>query len=353
MKKIKFALNEETGCLTEEGAKRYFSTVGLATFLFTVVYFLGGILLGFGIEYFAPFLREPGTVYRLVYNLLSQIPLYGMAFPVFFLVLRKLPKDHPTPEKMGGAGFLKGIFVCLFVMMAGNYVSQLILGFFQLVSGRTLTNPVEEVTSAQSFWINLLFIAVLAPILEELVFRKFLCNRLLPLGDGYAVVLSAAIFGLVHGNFFQFFYAFLLGLIFALIYIKTGRIRYTILYHGILNFLGGVVAPWILKRIEPLLNEETLKRMEELSQQGTVEALREMVSAFLIPMIPLLIYELVVLGGSVCGMVFLIIGYKKIRLEKGLLPPPEKGRVANVFLNGGVAAALAAFAAIFVLSLLG
>jgi membrane protease YdiL (CAAX protease family) len=142
-------------------------------------------------------------------------------------------------------------------------------------------------------------------------------------------------------------------MIFALIYIKTGRIRYTILYHGILNFLGGVVAPWILKRIEPLLNEETLKRMEELSQQGTVEALQEMVSAFLIPMIPLLIYELVVLGGSVCGMVFLIIGYKKIRLEKGLLPPPEKGRVANVFLNGGVAAALAAFAAIFVLSLLG
>ena len=352
MKKIKFILNQETGCLAEEDAKRYFSTIGFATFLFTVIYFLGSILLGFAIEYWMPFLYETEPLYQLAYNFLSLIPLYGMAFPAFYLVLKRLPKDSVAPEKMGKADCVKGIFVCLFIMMAGSYVSQLLLGFFQLVSGRTLTNPVEAVTSGQAFWINLLFVAILAPILEELVFRKLLCDRLLPLGEGYAVVLSAAIFGLIHGNFFQFFYAFLLGVIFALIYIKTGRIRYTVLYHCILNFLGGVVSTWILERVEPLLTEEALSRMAELSQQGTMDALREMVSSFLIPMIPLLIYELVVLGGSVCGMVFLIIGYKRIRLAKGLLPPPEKGRVANVFLNGGVAAALTAFSAVFILSLL-
>ena len=352
MKKIKFTLDNETGCLTGEGARKYFSIVGLATFLFTVVYFLGSILAGIAIGYLSHFLYESETLYRLVYNFLSLVPLYGMAFPVFYLILRRLPKDSVSREKMGGAGFFKGIFVCLFVMMAGNYISQLLLGFFQMLSGRIVTNPVDEITSGQGFWINVLFVAVLGPILEELVFRKFLCDRLLPLGEGYAVVLSAAIFGLVHGNFFQFFYAFFLGMIFALIYIKTGRIRYTVFYHCVLNFLCGMVSTWILERVEPLMSEESLTRMTELSQQGTTEALKEMITSFLIPMIPLLVYELIVLGGSICGMVFFIIGYKKIRLEKGLLPPPEKGRVANVFLTGGVAAALAAFAVIFVLSLM-
>ena len=348
MKKIKFVRNEETGCLTEEGARRYFSTVGLATFLFTVSYFLSGILIGFVIARAFPQLYEM----PLLYNLVNLIPLYGIGFPVFYLMLKRLPKDTPSSEKMGGGAFFKGICVCQFIMLAGNFISLYLLNFYQLATGTELSNPVSEATSGQSFWINLIFVAILPPILEELVFRKVLCDRLLPLGEGYAVVLSATVFGLIHGNFFQFFYAFLLGMIFALIYVKTGKIRYTIVYHAILNFFGAVVSNWVLERVEPLLSEESMDRLMELSGQGTAESVQEMLHSFLIPMVPLFLYELVIYGLAICGMIFFIIGYKKIRLTRGLLPPPEKGRVANVFLNGGVAAALTAFAVIFVLSLM-
>ncbi|MBQ9085996.1 MAG: CPBP family intramembrane metalloprotease [Clostridia bacterium] len=353
MKKLKFTLNAETGTLSESDAKRYFSTVGFATFAFTVIYFVSSVLLGYAISYFAPFLYESTLICNFIYNLISLIPLYALAFPVLYGILRRLPRDRVQPEKMGAGGFFKGLCVALFVMMAGNYVSQFLINIFQLITGKALSNPVAEATSNQSFWINLLFVAIVAPILEELVFRKVLCDRLLPLGEGYTVVLSAAIFALAHGNFFQFFYAFLLGALFALIYVKTGRLRYSILYHGILNFLGAVVSSWLLKRVEHLITEDSLAHLAELGAQGDMTALQEMLQSYILPMVPLLAYELVVIVGSVCGMVFLIVGYKKIRLEKGLLSPPKEGRVANVFLNVGVAAALTAFAGIFLLSLMG
>ena len=53
------------------------------------------------------------------------------------------------------------------------------------------------------------------------------------------------IFGLCHGNFYQFFYAFGIGLVFGYIYTRTGRIRYTIVLHMIINFLGSVAAIYI------------------------------------------------------------------------------------------------------------
>lgn len=346
MKKLKFKLNEETGTLFEEDARRYFSRVGIATFLLVVVYFFGGgaILVA------AQSLFPEQMKNAVVENLVMLIPLYGLAVPVFYSVLRGLPRDSVQPEKMSGGMLFKGLCVSLFVMMAGNYVSQLLLGILQALMGRTLMNPVVQVASGNSFWVNLFFIAILAPILEELVFRKLLCDRLLPLGEGYAVVLSAAIFGLIHGNLFQFLYAFLLGLVFGLIYVKTGRIRYTIVYHGILNLFGSVISLWLLEQVNPLMTEESLNRLVALSEQADAAALSEMIHTYLIPMLPLLAYELVTIVLSICGMIFLIVGYKKIRLDKGLLPPPEKGRVANVLLNGGVAAAIGAFAVIFVLS---
>ena len=48
-------------------------------------------------------------------------------------------------------------------------------------------------------------------------------------------------FALFHGNFYQFFYALLLGMVFAWLYSSTGRIRYNIMLHMLINLMGGVL----------------------------------------------------------------------------------------------------------------
>ena len=348
MKKLKFSLQLDTLTLSERDARRYFSTVGLATCIMMTVYFVSSVVLSAVLSNFAPgVLGNPW-----VNNLLSVVPLYGLAFPVFWLILSQLPRDSVQPETMGIASWLGGLCICSTLMMTGNYIGNAFILVFQNALGYSLTNPVEAATVGQSFWINLIFVAILAPILEELVFRKILCDRLLPLGEGYTVVLSAAIFGLVHGNFFQFFYAFLLGAFFSMVYVKTGRIRYSILYHCLINFLGGVLAPWILERLEPLLEEETLTPILEMIGRGDYVGVSQALTGFELPLLLLMGYEAFMLIGAIVGIVLLIKQSKKIRLHGGLLPPPKEGRVANVLLNGGVAAALTVFAVIFVLSLL-
>ncbi len=109
-----------------------------------------------------------------------------------------------------------------------------------------LTEQVEKMTTAENF----LCLAVLAPIFEEFLFRKLLLDRISAYGDGIAAFLSAFLFGVVHCNLYQFFYAFLLGLLFAYVYLHTERLRYGILLHAAFNFFFGFLPEWISSHIE-------------------------------------------------------------------------------------------------------
>lgn len=342
-KKLRFVLDRETGTLSEDDARRYFSRLGFATAALVVVNVGVQLLLVLLLSRFAPALRENAVVN----NLLSFVPLYLAAFPVFLAILRPLPSSRPLSTPMSGGQCFGGLCAAFAVMTAGNYLSQSLILWLDMLLGRSLENPVESATVGTAWWINLIFVAILAPILEEIFFRKLLCRHLLPLGEGYAIVLSAAIFGLAHGNFFQFFYAFGLGLLFALVYVKTGRLRYSILYHMAINLLGGVLAPWLIERLDI---ENLALLLEEQMALPTPDV------TLLYPYMPALlllsVYSTAMYAAAIAGTVLLIRAKKRYSLDAGLLPPPRKGRVANVFLNTGVAAAITAFAGLFLLSLL-
>ena len=342
-KKIRFSLDPATGTLSEDDARRYFSRVGFATAALIVVNLGVQLLLAALLARFAPSLYG----HPIAQNLLAFIPLYLAAFPVFLAILRPLPSVLPLKTPMGVKNWLGGLCVAFAVMTVGNYLSQSLILWLDMLLGRSLENPVESMTVGTAWWINLLFVALLAPILEELFFRKLLCRYLLPLGEGYAIILSAAIFGLAHGNFFQFFYAFGLGCLFALVYVKTGKIRYSILYHIAINLLGGVFAPWVIERLDletlmPLLEQLTASQAPDIS----------LLEPYLLPLMLLLVYDLIIYGSAIIGTVLLLRARKQHSLDAGLLPPPKKGRVGNIFLTAGVACAITAFAGLFLLSLL-
>ena len=271
-----------------------------------------------------------------------------MALPILLVILSPLPKIKPYAEKLGGKAFLGGLCLCFFAMMLGNSLSNSVIIFIQNLSGQTLTNPVTEMVGQSSIWIDIVFVAILVPILEEVLFRKILCERLLPLGEGYAIVLSAAIFGLSHGNFFQFFYAFFVGLVFGLIYVKTGKLIYTVLYHCILNFSGSIVVTLLSRNIDYDQINEMLPAIENGS--ATPEQLLPLVEQLL----PLALFEAVIMGLAIAGAVIFFKATKKktIQLESGILPPPKKGRVANVMCTVGTAALITVYVILFVLSIM-
>lgn len=82
---------------------------------------------------------------------------------------------------------------------------------------------------------------VLVPIGEELYFRKLGINFLKSKGleNKYAILLSAFSFGLFHFRTISaLIYSFFIGFITGLLYVATGKLRYSIYTHGLNNLLA-------------------------------------------------------------------------------------------------------------------
>ena len=91
--------------------------------------------------------------------------------------------------------------------------------------------------------VGALAVALLAPIVEEFIFRGLIMTRLSRAMPGWlAVMLSAAIFGACHGHPVWFGYAFALGLFFGFMDLKADSIWPSILGHLAFNAIGQIVS---------------------------------------------------------------------------------------------------------------
>lgn len=99
------------------------------------------------------------------------------------------------------------------------------------------------------------YVIILTPIIEELMLRGILFNRLRH-GVSFTVanILQAMVFGIYHWNIIQGLYAFVIGLILGYIYEKTRTLLAPIIVHAIINgsgflimwlSLGQYIPPWL------------------------------------------------------------------------------------------------------------
>lgn len=78
---------------------------------------------------------------------------------------------------------------------------------------------------------------ILAPILEEIVFRNILLNSLLNShSKNKSIIISSLLFAFVHGSPYQIIFTTIIGLFLGAIYAKEKNIGYTIMLHFFANF---------------------------------------------------------------------------------------------------------------------
>ena len=175
-------------------------------------------------------------------TLISEIGMYGCGFPVFYLVMRKIPAwKKPETERLPLGFLLRLLIVCFGLMYIGSLIGNLANVILETLRGEPIANPVADLLMDLDLWLMFACIVVVAPVMEELMFRKLLIDRIVPYGQKAAILVSGISFGLFHGNFQQFFYACGLGFVFAYIYSSTGRLYYTIIFHMVINFVCGMV----------------------------------------------------------------------------------------------------------------
>ena len=106
--------------------------------------------------------------------------------------------------------------------------------------GFSSDNNNNRLAGMNSFEIYLLMVlvsAVLPAVVEELIFRGAILRGFVRYGPVVAVIVSSVLFSLFHLNPLQTVYQFALGVVLALVVLKTGKLIYAIILHFINNFV--------------------------------------------------------------------------------------------------------------------
>lgn len=283
----------------EKENKKVFSKLGISLFLLTVVVNAIQFVLGRLIKHFMPeFVESSWYVYSLII-----VSFYLIGAPLFYLLVKKIPVVKSDESKsLKWYEFLCLFVMCLAAMYVFNIIGTMINFVIGMLTGNMNLNPLNSVIGDIDLLPTILIAGIVAPIVEELVFRKVLLDRLRKYGDLVAVLVSGLCFGLYHGNIAQFLYASALGFIFAYVVIRTGRIRYSIALHICINILGTGIMPQIVKT----------------------------------GMVAIMIVGFTVIGIIMIGIVLFVLAFilKKVKFEKGQvqLEHPFK----TVWLNVGM-----------------
>lgn len=241
---------------------------------------------------------------------LSMGSMYIFAYPVFLVLFKRIPVSKKIENRKWSLGALAVCFlISLSFIYIGNIIGQIFMFIVSRITKEPMINDVQALLNDIHPLTIFLLTVLIAPVMEELMFRKVLINRTIQYGQGVSIVVSGVLFGLVHGNFYQFFYACALGMVFAYIYVKTGRIQYTIIFHMLINFMGSIVPIYLLKFME---------------------------RAGIIGMLAMSTYGMMILGVMVTGIILLICYRRYITFEPGEVSIPKGDRFTTVFLNVGM-----------------
>lgn len=188
-----------------------------------------GVALGLVVllDRFAPGSMENQWVSLAV----GTLPIYLLGMPAAALVMRKMPAAYPLEIRRAGFGATAAFVLSTYTLF---YISQTLtlmgMEVLERLTSRDYANALDQLvepTSPATFVV----IGLLGPIMEELLFRGLVLRRLLPYGRVFAIVVSAGMFSLFHGNFFQMGYAFAVGLALAYITVRTGSMVHAVVMH--------------------------------------------------------------------------------------------------------------------------
>lgn len=156
------------------------------------------------------------------------------ACSVFYFKDRKREKEENAqmPEK---ATWSKYIFLLVFAVAYNVGVSCLSY-MVQVVSGNSSFQNTSAIFYNSKFWLQIVGLSILVPIMEELLFRGIIYKRMRTKTPFLrAAMFSAILFSFMHSNAIQMVNALVLGLVLAYVYDKYGSFKAPVFTHMIAN----------------------------------------------------------------------------------------------------------------------
>ena len=218
-----------------------------------VAFAIGAIQTGIGIEELAD---------AIMNRIASNGWGYILACVIGFVALLIWKKPHfcfvkiwKSDRSMKFGSF--AALVCIFT--SGQAIAQLGTGALEHIYntfGHSLVESIESATAVSETLSMFLYVSLLAPVFEEILFRGLILRSLQPYGKKFAIFASAYLFGLFHGNIIQSPYAFLVGLVLGYVTVEYSMGWAMVLHMGnnlilgdlfgrITKFLPAMAQEWI------------------------------------------------------------------------------------------------------------
>jgi len=191
-----------------------------------------------------------GKVPHILEMLLSSVIVpYIIGLPLIYLILKGMDKysyedgldSRGTFLNDDGALRVSGLFKA-FAVQEGFSMPVIVISTIILnILGHGPSGISKEEIFGEYWWYYLIILLGFAPIIEECLFRKILLDRLLVIGVKPGIIISAILFALPHvisQGIPQMFGTFIIGLVWAYVRVKTGKLWPGIILHIMFNLYG-------------------------------------------------------------------------------------------------------------------
>lgn len=226
--------------------RRLYNKVGgamvLQYFLLYVMYFLLTVLL-------TPFITEetnPETGLEIVgwaegFAMYFAPALASVIMFFAFNAVNKVDSRAMFSTRNITAGMLGRFVLMAFAFHTVGMILEYGVDFVLYSTGYEVTSfDYETKNDAATVLTDVVSSVIAAPIAEELFFRGVVLKQTSRVSARFGIIFSAVMFGLMHGNPYQFVMATMIGLFFGYITVKTDSLIPSIVCHIAINGLMSV-----------------------------------------------------------------------------------------------------------------
>lgn len=172
----------------------------------------------------------------------NTLLIVGILFFIFFPILyKKYGKYRRCENKLNASNIIEPILYGIVISLLYNIFVYYLNTMFNFTD-RYILSDVPIV-------VQLISSGIIGPILEELLFRGIVYNKLKEFNSiNAAAVICGLIFGFMHSNIIDGLYAFLVNFILIYLYEKYNSLKVTITMHMSLNITIILMLGFIIKR---------------------------------------------------------------------------------------------------------
>ncbi len=209
----------------------------------SLIYFV--VIAGFVLLRITTNLIDVGVVGGAICSIIIQLVLMLLVpFFMYKFMRKKKATEVLTDFNVKKIG-LKAVFFAICLGIVVYFLNLAVASFFSVIINATGYDPSFGMSSASggeysvmAFISDLILSAMLPGICEEFCHRGMLLNGYKTLGAKKAIILIGLLFGLMHLNIEQFFYASIIGMFLTFLVYVTGSIIPSMIVHFLNNALG-------------------------------------------------------------------------------------------------------------------